>query len=313
MNIFNSPIEKLPYESTVVTVGTFDGVHKGHQNIIEKVKSVSRELGAASVLVTFEPHPKLVVQNSRPPIQLLTSMNEKAAVLDKLGIDALVISKFTPEFASTPAADFVCDTLVKKLNMRSIIIGHDHAFGRNREGNESLLKKLGVELDFQVHAVKPIKINDGIISSTRIRRALSEGKIELSNKLLGRAYSLCGKIVKGRKQGRKLGFPTANILPSESDKLIPKAGIYATTAQLEGTAYKSVTYIGVRPTFKGDDLVVEVHLDNLDKDIYGKELIVYFHRFLRKDKKFTSKDELVKSIKQDKINAIKFLDNGGNY
>ena len=312
MNIFKSPIEELPYKSTVVTVGTFDGVHKGHQDIINKVNNESSLLGALSVLVTFEPHPKLVVQHkNRPPIHLLTNRDEKVALLESMGLDVLVVSQFTPEFASTSAEEFVRETLVKKIKMRSIIIGHDHAFGRNREGNESLLKMLGSELGFQVHAVKPRKIKAGIISSTSIRRSLENGDVEIAKQYLGRAYSVSGLVVKGRMQGRKLGYPTANIFPGDLDKLVPKAGIYATTVEIDGQMFNSVTYVGARPTFKDNDFVIEVHVDQFDKDIYGEKITVFFHSYLRSDQKFTSKEELVKSIKADKQNAIKYLHNGG--
>ena len=302
----------MPYDATVVTVGTFDGVHKGHQDIIAKVNKESRRLGAASVLSTFEPHPRLVIQRKNlPPITLLTTMDEKIHALQNLGIDCLVVSEFTREFASTPAELFVRETLVKKIKMRSIVIGHDHAFGRNREGDENLLKTLGRELDFQVHVVKPRKFDDGVISSSSIRRALQDGDIEQANKYLGRAYSVGGQVVKGREQGRKLGFPTANIHIGRESKLAPKPGIYATSVVVSGRSYKSVTYIGARPTFQGDELVVEVHIDDFDKDIYGEQITINFHSFLRNDQQFFSKEELAKSIKQDKKNALKFLDDGG--
>ncbi len=312
MKIYTSPIEELPYNGAVVTVGTFDGVHKGHQKIIEKVLEQSRLLGVNSVLVTFEPHPKLVVQEQgRSQIYLLTTIKEKITVLDAAGLDCLVVSEFTKTFAKTPAEEFVRDTLVGKLKMKSIIIGHDHAFGRDRQGNLQLLQRLGAELDFQVHTVMPIKSNSGIISSTRIRHLLADGNIEMANTYLGRPYSVCGKVVKGKERGRQLGYPTANVLPDEPSKLVPKVGIYATTVSVGDQIYTSVTYIGKRPTFRGEGKVIEVHVHDFDKEIYEQEITVYFHTFLLEDRRFNSKTELVKAIKKDKNNAIKYFDNGG--
>ena len=297
----------------MVTVGTFDGIHRGHQKIIAEVLEQSKRLGVNSALLTFEPHPKLVVQQQgRSHIYLLTSIKEKIKLLESLGLDALFVSKFTKTLATTQAEDFVRETLVQKLKVKSIIIGHDHAFGKNRQGNEALLRRLGKELGFQVQTVGPIRNNGDIISSTSIRSLLMAGDIETANKYLGREYSINGKVVKGREQGRQLGYPTANIQPDEPDKLIPKVGIYATTAEINGRVLNSVTYVGVRPTFEQEEKVVEVHLHNFDDMIYGEEIAVYFKKYLRDDKKFANKEELASAIRQDKLNAITHFDNGGN-
>ena len=203
MIIVKSSIEELPYDATVVTVGTFDGVHIGHQDIIAKVREESRRLNAASILATFEPHPRFVLQSKdRPPIHLLTTMAEKVIILETLGLDCLVVAEFTKEFASTSPEDFVRNILVKRIKMQAIIIGHDHAFGKNREGDEKLLHRLGEELDFKVHTVKAKTINGGIISSTSIRQALMNGDINTANLYLGRPYSVSGRVAKGREQGQ---------------------------------------------------------------------------------------------------------------
>jgi len=312
LKILKSPLKDSAFPGAVVTVGTFDGIHQGHKKIIAKVLEQSETLGVYSTLVTFEPHPKLVVQQQgRSHIYLLTSLNEKIKLLESLGLDALFIAKFTKAFAETPAEDFVREILVRKLNVKSIIIGHDHAFGKDRQGNEQLLRRLGKELGFQVHTVEPIRYDGGIISSTSIRRLLMAGDIKTANNYLGREYSISGAVVKGRGQGRKLGYPTANIQPDAPEKLIPKVGIYATTAEINGKILKSVTYVGARPTFEEQEKVIEVHLHDFNDMIYGDDITVTFNKFLRDDKKFAGKDELANAIKQDKLNAITFFDNGG--
>ena len=312
MKIFKSTIEAVPFDGTALTVGTFDGIHKGHRTIIDKLNEQAQLLGLQSLLFTFEPHPKIVMQKSGvPELKLLTTIDEKIAVLGTTGLDSLVVSSFTRSFAATSAEDFVRDTLVKKLKMKCVILGHDHAFGRNRQGNDELLKKLGRELGFQVQTVEPISNSGEHISSTRIRHALQDGRVGAAAFMLDRPYEVTGTVVEGQKQGRELGFPTANLRPDSEHKLIPKVGIYATTVRIDGQVFESVTYIGSRPTFAGRQSVVEVHVHDFENDLYGKSLTVYFYKFLREDRKFQSTGELVETIKNDKKNAITYFANGG--
>lgn len=312
MKIFKSTTAVVPFNGTAVTVGTFDGIHNGHQIIINKVREQARLLGVQSLLFTFEPHPKTVVtKEGVPDIQLLTTIDEKIEVLEQTGLDALYVSLFTKSFATTTAEDFVRDILVKRLKMKTIIVGHDHAFGRNRQGNDALLEELGQELGFQVHTVEQISNDNERISSTRIRHALQDGHADEAARMLGRSYSLSGTVIHGQQQGREMGFPTANLRPDSPFKLIPKVGIYATKVRIGKKIHNSVTYIGVRPTFDGTHKVVEVHVMDFDENIYGQNITVYFEKFLRDDRKFASTDELVTHIQKDKNNAIHFFANGG--
>ncbi len=294
-----------------MTVGTFDGIHLGHQKIIEKVRKYAHDLNVKSLLFTFEPHPKLVVARSGVDVKLLTSIEEKIHVLEQTGLDTLVVSNFTKSFAATSAEDFVRTILVEKLSMKTIVLGHDHAFGRDRQGNQELLQILGSELDFQVHTVEPIVSDEGNISSTRIRKLLLDGNVSIAAKILGRPYSVRGQVVKGKGVGKELGFPTANIRPDTQYKLIPQVGIYSTRLSIEGKLHNAVTYIGSRPTFNGDEKVIEVHVHNFNKDLYGKEVVVYFYDFQRPDRKFENRSDLVETIKKDKQKSMRFFDNGG--
>jgi riboflavin kinase/FMN adenylyltransferase len=311
LKIFKST-DVIPFDGTAITVGTFDGIHHGHQIIINKVKEQAKILGVQSLLFTFEPHPKTVVfKQGVPDIRLLTTIDEKIEVLETTGLDSLYVSLFDKTFAATTAEEFVRETLVKRLKMKSIIIGHDHAFGRNRQGNDELLARLGQELGFQVHTIEQISNENERISSTRIRHALHEGQADEAARMLGRSYSVSGTVIHGLQQGRELGFPTANLRPDSPFKLIPKVGIYATRVRIDNKIHNSVTYIGVRPTFDGTHKVVEVHVMDFDGTIYGQNITVYFEKFLRDDRRFASTDELVKNIQNDKNNAITYFANGG--
>lgn len=313
MNIHWSTNERLPYEGTVVTVGTFDGVHLGHQHIITQVREYATKLGVQSLLFTFEPHPKLVISKpNRPQIQLLTSIEEKIEVLEKTGLDSLVVSNFTKDFASTSAEDFVRNILVGNMAMKAIVLGHDHAFGRNREGNQNLLERLGRELGFDVYTVEPIVAQEENISSTRVRQLLLDGNVSIAKTILGRPYNVRGQVVQGKGVGKELGFPTANIRPATQYKLIPKEGIYTTRIRFNGTVHNSVTYIGLRPTFNGTEKVIEVHVHDFDADLYGKEVEVYFYEFQRADRKFSDTSQLIEMITKDKQKSMRFFDQGGS-
>ncbi len=296
-------------DKSVLTVGTFDGIHRGHQKIIEKVKAVAKSTGAYSTLVTFEPHPQLVLlKRDKPQIKLLTTRDEKNDLLQNLGLDRLIILPFTPVLAALSPEEFVRNILIKKLGMKHFIIGHDHAFGRNRAGNFTLLVEMSKNNDFKVDAVDPLLLDGQIVSSTKIRNLLQDASVSQANIFLGRQYSIRGKVVSGHGRGRDLGFPTANIQPMSENKLVPKVGIYATRVKVDRDIYDSVTYIGNRPTFNLNDKVIEVHItDDFGENLYEKQVELSFVSFIRKDARFDTTEELVYQIEADKQESLKIL------
>ena len=297
-----------PQTDSILTVGTFDGIHNGHKVIINDLIQRAKKSNAKSTLVTFEPHPGLVVgKRGRLPLALLTTIEEKIDILESIGLDRLIITNFTNAFATMSADKFVQNILINKLNMKHIVIGYDHSFGKDRKGDFELLLKLGKVFHFEVDAIKPVVINNEIVSSTKIRRLLLEGDIKQANEIMGRNYSIRGQVVKGEGRGRVLGFPTANIRSYSQYKLIPKEGVYATKVKINNKIYNSVTYIGPRPTFNLGKKVIEVHIDKFDEEIYNKEVELSFTHFIREDKKFNSTSELVPQIEIDKKDAMKIL------
>jgi riboflavin kinase / FMN adenylyltransferase len=304
--------DKTPSTGTVVTVGTFDGIHVGHRMIIDTVVQQARENNLRSLLMTFEPHPKLVVSsNGTGEIKLLTTIEEKIQVLEQSGLDYLVVANFTRTFAATSAEQFVRHFLIDKCRMKAIVIGRDHVFGRGKEGTFHLLQQLGEELDFRVFSVEPVDVAGQLVSSTQIRRLLMEARVEQAALLLGRPYALQGRVVKGEGQGRLLGFPTANLRPPSNYKLLPREGIYATQVKIDDQMLNSATYVGNRPTFNGTEKVAEVHLPDFNGDLYDRDIEVFFHSFLRDDKKFINTTELKKQIDSDIRRAVQILDHGG--
>lgn len=302
-------LDTLPaFHKAVVTIGTFDGVHLGHQRIIEKLIEARNEIGGESVLITFDPHPRKVVQ---PSLQLmhLTTLEEKISLLKSYQIDHLVIVPFTKDFADLTALQYIEDFLVRKFKPASIIIGYDHKFGNNREGDVTFLQTQANRYGYSVKEIDEKLVNNAIVSSTRIRNALSVGDIETANLELGYAYFFTGLVVDGNKLGRTLGFPTANLNTNQSDKLIPANGVYAVTACLEGETeiHKGMMNIGVRPTVDGTSTMTEIHLFDFDKDIYGRHLKVWVHHHLRNEIKFSGKEALATQLTIDKQAAIQYL------
>lgn len=295
----------------VLTLGTFDGVHLGHQRIIAEVKSRAKNRSAKSTLIIFEPHPQFVLQRENlSPIEILTTIEEKIRVLEKTDLDRLVVANFSLSLAGLSPEDFVKSILLDKLHMKEIIIGHDHAFGRNREGNIELLQKMSREFSFDVSALSPVTINDIIVSSTKIRNLLKDGMLAEAHEFLGRSYSILAQVAEGDGRGRKLGYPTVNLRPYSQHKLIPKLGIYATILHVDNTPYQSVTYVGERPTFGMKNVVVETHIVNFDRDIYGKEVELEFFHFIRSDERFDNQDGLVKQIELDLQTSMELFKNG---
>ncbi len=297
-----------------MTVGTFDGVHLGHQHILNTAIQRAQELNANSVLVTFEPHPGFVVKSSgKPDVKLLTTIEEKINLLEQTQLNFLVISNFTRAFAQIAAEDFVKNFIVNTLQAQYVVIGHDHTFGRNRKGNIKLLQKMGRKLGFEVEEVSPVTDADRSISSTRVRQLLLEGHVDQVEYLLGRHYSVTGQVIRGSGRGQEMGFPTANVRPYSRYKLVPKNGIYASKITIDNHQYDSVTYIGTRPTFNIKTKSIETHIPDFKGDLYHKEVSVSFLKCLRKEETFDSTKDLVNAIKNDKELAVQYLRNGGKY
>lgn len=293
--------------NSFVTIGTFDGLHAGHKRIIEKLKEKAALAGGRSVVITFDPHPRTLFQNA-DPVKLLTTLEEKIELFGKTGIDVLWVIKFTREFASLSSEEFVKSYLVEKLGVKEIIIGHDHRFGKGRDGDEAKLRQIGEAYGFTVTPVEPVEVNGVTASSSKVRKALTEGDVKLANSYLGRNYLLRGEVVVGERRGRVLGFPTANVGNIAEWKLVPAIGVYAVKVIVDGEELKGVINIGKRPTFNtGSDVIPEVHILNFDKDIYGKKIEIQFVERLRGEKKFSSKEELIEQINTDKEKSLKIL------
>lgn len=308
MNITHTFSNFSSTKKTVVTIGTFDGVHIGHQKIIEQLLSASSKKNETSVLLTFFPHPRMVLQKDSG-IEMINTIDEKSELLEKLGLEELIIHPFDKDFSRLSAFEFVRDVLVNKLNISKLIIGYDHHFGKNREGNFEQLKEYGHMFDFELEEIPSQNLNDIAISSTKIRTALKEGEIEKANAYLGYHFSLNGKVVDGKKLGATLGFPTANINIEESYKLIPKPGVYIVKSEIEGQNYYGMMNIGNRPTLNGKHQTIEVNFFNLDKDLYNTNLTIKLIKFLRNEEKFESLTALKKQLTTDKSNSLDFINN----
>jgi riboflavin kinase/FMN adenylyltransferase len=285
-----------PAKETVLTIGVFDGVHLGHKELLTTIKEQARKLNALAGVVTFRYHPDELM-SSQKSLPYLTSLNQRINLLKAEGIDLVVTLTFNPELASLEANEFV-NLLTKHLKMQGLVVGPDFALGKGRQGDINYLRKLGREMGFTVTVVPPVTVNNEIVSSTAIRKALAEGDMKRVCNLTGHYFSFTGTVVKGEERGRKLGFPTAN-LDVHPRQALPPFGIYATLAHIDGKTYQSVTSIGIRPTFSEGRRTIEVYILDFAKDIYGKELKVDFIEKLRDEKRFNSSEDLSKQITED--------------
>lgn len=297
-------INSLPaFRQSVVTIGTFDGVHKGHQEILSAVKKAADEIGGESILITFEPHPRKLLYPEQP-LKLLTPLNEKVELLTKEGINHIVVAPFTHEFASLTAQDYVSDFLVMHFNPKCIVIGYDHHFGHDRSGDITLLKNLQSQYGYEVQELPAQLIDQAAVSSTKIRNALTAGDVRLAAQMLGRPYTLKGDVVSGAQIGRTIGYPTANIKPLFEDQLIPAIGIYAVYLEIDGVVYGSMLSIGYNPTVTDEKkLTIEAHIFDFDQDIYGKIVNLKFIDRLRDEERFPSLDALKEQLAEDEQNA----------
>ncbi|MCY7423135.1 MAG: bifunctional riboflavin kinase/FAD synthetase [Chitinophagaceae bacterium] len=303
----HSDLMHLPrFKNAVITIGTFDGVHLGHQQIIRQLKSEAASIGGETVIITFHPHPRIIV-GGPSPVKILNTLEEKIELLDSKGIEHVVVIPFNEEFASQDAGEYITNFLVAKFQPHTIIIGYDHRFGKNRQGDYHLLEDRGTIHNYRVKEIPEHVLNEVIISSTRVREALVKSDIDTANKYLGYPYFFEGMVVEGNKLGRTLGYPTANLKIAEEAKLVPGNGVYAVQVRLHNKTYKGMMNIGVRPTVDGLNRMIEVNIFDFDQDIYGEKLRVTVLHHLRGEIKFNGLDALKAQLTQDRNEALKVL------
>lgn len=290
-------IQSLP--NAVVTSGTFDGVHRGHQTILARLTEVARNSGGESVLITYWPHPRTVVSNDSQNLKLLTTLEEKTALIDQAGVDHLVIIPFTRSFSQLTSEEYINQILIDKIGTKKLVIGYDHRFGRDREGGFDYIKAHQHEYGFEVEEIPRQDVDAVGVSSSKIRAALNEGNVRTANQFLGRPYTLTGTIVKGRQLGRTIGFPTANMQVDDAAKLVPANGVYAVSVEYGGQTLGGMLNIGFRPTVAGTHQTIETYIFDFDKDIYGEHMTLRFREFLRPEQKFEGLPALVAQLKRD--------------
>ena len=306
LKLFESINEFQSTKKTILTLGTFDGVHIGHKKILERLTQNTENGKYESLVLTFFPHPRMVLQE-KSEIKLLNTISEKSKLLEKSGIENLVIHPFNESFSRLTAEEFVHSILVNQFHIQKIIIGHDHRFGRNRTANIDNLIAFGAEYGFEVEQISAQEIQDVSVSSTKIRKALQDGNMSLANEYLGYAYFLTGEVVKGKQLGRTIGFPTANIQIKEDYKLIPKNGVYAVKTFIGQKEVFGMMNIGFNPTVNGQKQTIEVNLFDFNADIYGEKLEISLLKYLREEQKFGSVDLLKEQLNQDKKTALEFV------
>ena len=308
MEIHNG-LKHFKVNKPVVTIGTFDGVHLGHRQVISRLKEIAGSVHGESVIFTFYPHPRLIVTPEENTLRLLTSRDEKIDLFREMDIDHLVIFPFTPEFSRLTYEDFVRTILVEKMHISHLVVGYDHKLGRNREGNYTVLKELSKELNFSIEQLDVLLMEDVNVSSTKIRQSLESGNVARANRYLGYDYMLTGKVIAGKQLGRKLGYPTANIETLDEHKLIPHDGVYAVRVAIDNAHYQGMLNIGTRPTIShnADHRSIEVHIFDFNQDIYMHELTLYFVDKIRDEQKFESLDALQEQLKKDKESALNIL------
>ncbi|WP_412466043.1 bifunctional riboflavin kinase/FAD synthetase [Pedobacter sp. KLB.chiD] len=326
MKIYNNLSEFKKLANAIVTIGTFDGVHFGHQKIIRQLVQKAKADNGESVILTFFPHPRMIIDPENQDLKMINTINEKAEILKGLGVDHLIITPFTRDFSNQLPEDYIKNILVDNIGTKHIIIGYDHRFGKDRSGNLDVLKAAGAHFGFTVEEIMEQDIHDVAVSSTKIRQALLAGDVGLANDYLGYPFSIFGRVIKGDKIGRTIGFPTANIFVEETYKLIPGDGIYAVTVEMESEVrglesevptpkpsalnpqpYKGMAYIGQRPTINGMTRNIEVNIFDFNQEIYGQDIKMNFLKFLRHDVKFTGLEALTLQLQKDKEATLAYF------
>lgn len=308
MKVYKNIRDFNPTKKVILTVGTFDGIHFGHQTIIDSLKKIATKTDGESVVLTFSPHPRTVLFPDDTSLKLINTLDEKIKRFEKFGVDHLIIYPFTKNFSRISALEYVRDFLVKEIKVSTLIIGYDHQFGKNREGNFSYLKELSELYQFEVKEISAQDINDINVSSTKIRKAIASGEIELANQYLGYDFPLEGKVVEGKKIGKTIGFPTANLIIQDPTKIIPKIGAYAVYVIVENLRYKAMLNIGENPTIDNEGgLKIEVNIFDFEGNLYNKSIKVEFSKRLRDEVKFESLDALKNQLRFDKQNTLTLL------
>jgi riboflavin kinase/FMN adenylyltransferase len=331
LKIYHSLSDFNKLDNAVVTIGTFDGVHLGHQKIVNRLCELAKTTGGESVILTFFPHPRMIIDPENQDLKLINTIKEKADFLEKLGVDHLIITPFTRDFSNLSPAEYIKNILIDTIGTKQLIVGYDHRFGKNREGGMPQLIAFANTYGFSIEEIAEQDINDVAVSSTKIRTALLNGDVTLAADFLGYYFSINGPVIKGDKIGRTIGFPTANIFVEETYKLIPSDGIYAVTVEMEEkvkgerqkvegelkpshpqpSTFKGMAYIGQRPTINGMTRNIEVNIFDFDKEIYGQTIKMNFMKFLRHDVKFTGLEALTLQLHQDKLDTLAFFESIG--
>ena len=307
MKVYHSIDEFQKVKGAVVTTGTFDGVHVGHRKIIDRLNEIAQKVKGESVLLTFHPHPRMVLFPDDHGLELITTMDEKIQLLQDAGVQNLIIHPFTREFSRITSIDFIRDILVEKLGTSVLVIGYDHHFGRNREGSFEHLKESGPLYGFQVEEISVQDVDDVAVSSTKIRKALQDGDVLTASRYLAHPYQLSGIVVHGDKLGREFGYPTANIRVEDGNKVVPVNGVYACYVLLDGKKFKGMLNIGTRPTVKGEVKRIEVNIFEFEQDIYGKRVVLELIDRIRDEKKFENVDQLKERLSIDRNLALRAL------
>ena len=310
MKVFNNIAQVRNISNAVVTIGTFDGVHIGHQAIFKRMKELAQSVDGQTVVVTFSPHPRQVLNIDSSNLRFICTEEEKLKRFEQLGIDNVVVIKFTKEFARTPSDEFIKDFIIERIKPSYIVVGYDHHFGKNRMGDFELLSKLGQQFNFKVERVEAQDVDEVAVSSTKIRHALAIGDVATANRLLGYPYSVTAEVVRGNMIGRTIGFPTANLELQKEYRLINNAGVYTCLVDYNGLTYKAMANIGKRPTIgdrDDDNFIVEVNIFDFDQDIYGQHITVRFLDRIRDEVKFTGLEALKAQLNQDRERAKKML------
>ena len=320
MKIYHHLSEFKKLTNAIVTIGTFDGVHYGHQKIIKRLCELAKTSGGESVILTFFPHPRMIIDPENQGLKMINTIHEKAEILAKLGVDHLIITPFTRDFSNLSPADYIKSILLDSIGTKHLIVGYDHRFGKDRQGGKEALETHAKMYNFNIEEIPEQDINDVAVSSTKIRTALLDGDVSLAESYLGYHFSINGPVIKGDKIGRTIGFPTANIFVEETYKLIPGDGIYAVTVEMgkeqgtrskeQGTRskeYQGMAYIGQRPTINGMTRNIEVNIFDFSQEIYGQTIKMNFLKFLRHDVKFSGLDALKAQLNKDKIATLAFF------